>query len=149
MTPTIPNGEAPRNTHAATAEAPHQLRARTPQESLGLAVESGLLRACIQAGVVTVVLLAALTVGPYLWDRQFPPAAKSGPPAKAETATTPEPPTAPDPTPKKSPTPPAEASKSPNKSEIVGKLGENVAKPASPSVNPLDKKDDDILKEIK
>lgn len=98
------------------------------------------------ASVLVGVLFAALTVGPYLSNlaaKSQPAAAKPGEPPAAEKA---EPVAATEPAPKK-PVDPSKPLAGP-KSDIVGKLGENVAKPASPSTNPLDKKDDDILKDL-
>ena len=49
------------------------MRDRDPQELLGVDAQSGLVRATIQATIVSLLILAALTVGPYWWDKSTPP----------------------------------------------------------------------------
>ncbi len=164
MIPTIPNGEpqkgqssvARREPPVRTETAP-QPRTQSPQESLGLSARAGLVKASIQAGIGFVVLFAGLTVGPYFWEKSQ--ASTEAAPAPAEKSDTPpagQPPVAPAPS---SPDPAAPGklppagvtagAKVPGKGDIVDKLGENGTKVAPTKVNPLDKKDDDILKELK
>jgi hypothetical protein len=135
-------------------ETLRRLRNQTPAESLGLAAGSGLLKPFLQAAAASLILLALLTVVPYFVDPPKSAEAKGPPPIPERQ----EP--APSETPKdqqpskpgpegtaKTPTP---ASPKGNKGDdILNKLGENGTKTASPKVNPLDKKDDDLLKDIK
>lgn len=132
MTPASPNG---RLTTALTPDA------------------GGLLKASLQAGAGFVVLFAGLTFGPYFWDKSQ--AASKADPKPAEKAepkpAEPQPPTAPTPSPAdpSAKTGAPVVGKPPGKDDIVSKLGENGTKTAPAKVNPLDKKDDDLLKDIK
>lgn len=131
-------------------------RTHSPQESLGLSTRSGLFKASVQAGVGFVVLFAGLTVGPYFWEKSQAgakasspaPAEKAGPPAAGQPAVAPAPST-PDTGGKLPAGSPTAGGKVPGKGDIVDKLGENGTKTAPAKVNPLDKKDDDILKDFK
>jgi hypothetical protein len=149
MTPASPNG---RLSNVSTAEAP----VRGTPAALPADAGGGLLKASLQAAAGFAVLFAGLTLGPYFWDKSqaatkgepAAPAAK-GEPKPAE----PQPPTAPSPSPA---APDAKGAagapvvgKPPAKGDIVDKLGENATKTAPTKVNPLDKKDDDLLKDIK
>ena len=160
MTPTLPNG-TPQTGHlpAAHAEPAPLQPAPSPKEALGVSPTSGLLKPSIQAGVGFAVLLAGLTFGPYFWEKSH--AATNAPPAPAGKTDAPaagQPPTAPAPSPA-TPDPntaskvPAAGSpaagKPPAKGDILDKLGESGTKTAPAKVNPLDKKEDDILKDIK
>ena len=49
------------------------MRDRDPQELLGVDAQSGLVRATIQATIISLLILAALTVGPYWWEKSTPP----------------------------------------------------------------------------
>jgi hypothetical protein len=135
-------------------ETLRRLRTQTPAESLGLPAGSGLMVPFLQAAVITLTLLALLTVVPYFVD----------PPKQAEAKNTPTPAEKQDPADApKAVEPPSKAGTEPvagklpaagpkapgNKSDILDKLGENATKTASPRINPLDKKDDDILKDLK
>ena len=130
-----------------------RLRNQTPAESLGLPAGSGLMKPFLQAGAATLILLALLTVVPYFVDPPKSAEAK-GPavPEKQEPAPTetpkdqgsPKP--GPDNTASKATTPGTKGNKA---DELLNKLGETGTKTASPKVNPLDKKDDDLLKDIK
>lgn len=110
-----------------------------------------MLKASLQAAVGFAVLFAGLTVGPYFWDKSQASANpkkapdEKAPPAASQPTPTVPPPASPDPNLKAGST----ASKLPGKDDIVSKLGENGTKTAPAKVNPLDKKDDDILKDIK
>ena len=153
MMPTLPNG-APQNGQLSTATA--QPPAPTPKEALDAAPGSGLFKACVQAGVGFAALLAALTFGPYYWDKSHAstnaaPATKEktdAPPANQPPVAPAPSPAAPDPNAKGAPGSPV-VGKPPGKGDILDKLGESGTKTAPPKVNPLDKKDDDILKDIK
>lgn len=125
----------------------------SPNDALGLSAPTGLIKASIQAGVVFAVLLAALTVGPYYWDKSqantkaTPDATDKGDKPAAPVPQAP-PPSVPDP---KGPNPVAggPGPKPPGKGDLLDKLGETGTKGAPTKTNPLDKKDDDLLKDIK
>jgi len=142
---------------ADRAESLRGLHARNPQESLGLPEQSALPRACLQAGLIIVGLMAVLTAGDYLLKKQFPAESKAAP-KPAEAAATDTAPPAPNPAnlPASSPSAnkpadvPADTAKSPQpkKKDILDHLGESGSKKAG-SGNPLDKKEDDLLKDLK
>lgn len=126
-----------------------RMRNQTPAESLGLPAGNGLMKPFLQATAACLILLVLLTVVPYFVD---PPKSEAkGPPPIPERNEPAE-------TPKDQP--PAKASPEANskvstpntkgnKGDILDKLGENGTKTVSPKVNPLDKKDDDLLKDLK
>ncbi|WP_020475128.1 hypothetical protein [Zavarzinella formosa] len=167
MKPNLVNGDTsggePAGLRSSPAVSPdvsaalRVLRNRSPEESLGVNTKNSLLRASIQAGIVTGVLFAALTIVPYVLAKVFPPAPKEvkQTPAETETtapttapaSTTKE--TAPTQTAKKTPDGPAVPPKTAGKKDIMDVLGETGAKPSNPRVNPLDKKEDDLLKDLK
>jgi hypothetical protein len=153
MTPTPPNGE-PQNGQLAPARVEAPPHAHSPQESLGLTASNGLFKASIQAGIGFALLLAGLTFGPYFWDKSQGAAKANAPaPAKSDSPAVSQPPPAPPPSapePKAPSGAPTAVGKPPGKSgDILDKLGESGTKTAPAKVNPLDKKDDDILKDIK
>ena len=147
MIPTLPNGEPQKGPTAAARTTP------SPRESLGRSTRSGLFKASVQAGIGFVVLFAGMTFGPYFWEKSQAgakatgpaPAEKTGTPAAGQPAAVAPAPATPDASGKL----PAAGGKVPGKGDIVDKLGENGTKAAPAKVNPLDKKDDDILKDIK
>lgn len=155
MMPTLPNG-APQNGQLSPAVAEPPAPAATPKEALDAAPASGLFKACVQAGIGFAALLAALTFGPYYWDKSHAstnaapaPKEKGDAPQAGQPPVAPAPsPVTPDPNTKGAPGSPV-AGKPPGKGDILDKLGESGTKNAPPKVNPLDKKDDDILKDIK
>lgn len=126
-----------------------RLRAMGPQESLGVNDEGGLLMPVLQASVVTLVILAALTVIPYFL--QSPPAPKPTKPEVTENAEV-----APPPRPvdkdkeavakKNNDAAPVVDKTPPAKKDIIDNLGENKSKKADPKVNPFENKDIDLLK---
>jgi hypothetical protein len=135
------------------AETLPQLPKRSVQESLGLPPGTGLFIPFTVATVGIMLLLIVLTVIPYVTDSgrttpENPPTPvaneKQEQPAPAPAATTPATTNVaiPDPSSKVNP-------KITVKSDFPDKLGESGTKTAKPNVNPLDKKDDDLLKEIK
>lgn len=147
MTPTSPNGR-PQTAPRADAPAPP-----SPARALDPSAGGGLLKASVQAAIGFAVLFAGLTVGPYFWDKsqananpKKAPGEKASPAAAAQPA--PAAPASPEPN-SKLPAGAPVAGKPPAKDDIVSKLGENGTKTAPSKVNPLDKKDDDILKDIK
>ncbi|HEX3151820.1 MAG TPA: hypothetical protein VHR66_27355 [Gemmataceae bacterium] len=151
MKPTLANGEPLNGQTAVPAnvlDTLRHLRARSPQESLGLQSDRGLLKAFVLAAIGTGVVFVALTVVPYLIHKakpadQQPTASGGNEPAPAATT---------------SPTPPGDQTAKapaadPSKPKAKGKdlpdvLGESGVKTGSPKVNPLDKKEDDIFKEL-
>ena len=164
MTPEYNNGVAasaePTRTAGGTApqaiaESLRQRHKQTAQESLGIPPGTGLFLPFIVASVAMLFLLGLLTAFPYALARLEPPAAqeeKQSPAANDKM----ESPATGQPTPS-TPTAPSYSSsevKQPTgkvavKGDIIEKLGENEKKTAKPNVNPLDKKDDDLLKDIK
>ncbi len=166
MTPNNSNGQTPRAESAVPPTGPsdalRRIGTRSPQEALGLPAGTGLFKPFLVATVLTAVAFAALTVGPYYWEKSHPPAGKEGSPAAGNTPESPAP-TAPSPSvapqpsspengSPKSPSPPSgtpDLGKSAGKDDILGKLGESGTKVVPARVNPLDKKDDDLLKDIK
>lgn len=127
------------------------LRGKDPHEILGAITQSGLVRATVQATIGTLIVIVLFTVGPYLVAKQFPPTAKAAP-APTPASTTPTPAAAaasPAAGPNTDPaTPSSSSSPAANATTVLNKLGENETKKASPKVNPLDKKDDDLLKDL-
>jgi hypothetical protein len=130
-----------------------QLPKKSAQESLGLPPGAGLFMPFIAATAGMMLLLILLTAIPYAMDKgrtptenTSTPAANEKPEQSAPTQATTTPaassPTTPDVSSKTNP-------KISVKSDFPDKLGENASKTAKPNVNPLDKKDDDLLKEIK
>lgn len=149
MTNNSSNGSMPHTPRTAAPDSPvinetlRRLRNQSPAESLGLPAGNGLLRPFIQASIGGAILLVLLTVIPYFVDPPKAAEAKVLPPAEQKQEPTE--------TPKSQPEPktPVNAKGPSGKSDILDKLGENATKTASPKINPLDKKDDDILKDIK
>lgn len=128
-----------------------RFRGRAPSEMLGLPRQSGLLGAFAIASVCTLVLFVVLTLVPYLMAKQDAApqapadaaqaeAPKADPTPKQPKPATPAPATAKADTPAPVPAPTAKGP------DISKTLGESDVKTASPKVNPLDKKDDDLLK---
>lgn len=148
MIPTIPNSE-PQNGKPAPAPRP-ETPTHVAKEALGQTAPSGLLKASVQAGIGFAVLFAGLTFGPYYWQKSQASTKAAPEPAEKQT-TTPAPvavappPSTPNP---KGPQPPVPG-KPAGKDDILNKLGENGTKTAPGKSNPLDKKDDDLLKDIK
>lgn len=132
-------------------ESLRRFRQQTPTEALGLGADVSLFRSCVHAGLITLVLFAIFTAGPYFWGKSKPapeaaPAAAPTPETPAPTPSTPPPGQVPnDPVAAKAPpTGPAPA----GKADLLDKLGESGTKSANPKVNPLDRKDDDLLKDL-
>ena len=124
-----------------------RLRNQSPAESLGLPAGNGLMKPFLQAAAATAILFVLLTVIPYFVDTPKPVEAKGTPPTveKQEPAEAPKPP----PTATAGPEAKAPTLSPKGKADVLDKLGENGTKTAPAKVNPLDKKDDDILKDIK
>lgn len=161
MNPHTSNGDAPQGqfatarTNAAASvgelnEFLGRLRGKNPHEILGEITKSGLIKATIQATVATIVVVAVFTVGPYVAAKQFPATTKpDATPSTESKAATPSTSSAPTPTPgDASPAATPSPSTTVNPNDVLTKLGENDTKKSSPKVNPLDKKDDDLLKDL-
>jgi len=159
MIPNSPNGEAtkstsvnPRNSAGFTnaADSLRHIRSQTPEESLGLTSEGSLLKPFLLATAIAVIMLAAFTAIPYFLAKQSDPTPKQVQPAPEVPEAAPAAPVQNDPSkpPVVSPTVPGKST-TPKSKDILDVLGESGTKKANPKVNPLDKKDDDILKEIK
>ena len=161
MIPNSPNGEAtkstsvnPRNSAGFTnaADSLRHIRSQTPEESLGLTSEGSLLKPFLLATAIAVIMLAAFTAIPYFLAKQAdttPKQVQAAPevPEPAAAAPVPNDPSKP-PAATTATSVPGKTS-TPKSKDILDVLGESGTKKANPSVNPLDKKDDDILKEIK
>lgn len=153
MTADHPNGVATKGEHnpAALSQTLQQLPKKSAQESLGLPEGNGLMMPFTVATLATLFLLLLLTLVPYLLNKSNPPAEKPAPPANTDKdAPTPSQPASTPASP--SPTPDASSKINPRpegKGDILNKLKETGTKTEKPSVNPLDKKDDDLLKDIK
>ena len=162
MTPNRVNGEVPKgqsatqpSTGAVIADALRTMRNRSPEESLGLNGESGLMTSSLIAFGGIFLILLALTLVPYLLDKSFssPPKQPNPTPADGTEVIVPSPATtaeSPSSNPGAVAKNPSDTSKSPSKKkDFPDHLGENGVKNANPKTNPLDKKDDDLLKDIK
>jgi hypothetical protein len=131
----------------------NQLSGRSPQEALGVIAASDLVRATVLATVITVVGIAAFTVGPYFWNKaQSPKESPVAAPAAAPASTAkPAPTTVAGPAGSLPPggLPPAglpPAGSAP--ADPLSRLGVNETKPADPKSNPLENSKDDLLKDI-
>ncbi len=150
MTPTIPNGEPQNGQLKASTRPRPETPTHSAKESLGQSAPSGLLKASLQAGIGFAIVFAGLTFGPYYWEKSqastkaSPEPAEKGAPAPPPVAVAP-PPSTPNP---KGPQPPTPG-KPAGKDDILNKLGENGTKTAPGKTNPLDKSNDDLLKDIK
>lgn len=159
MIPNSPNGEAPKSTVASSrsagfnnmADSLRHMRNQTPEESLGLSSSGSLLKPFLLATIVAVVLLGVLTAVPYFLNRKTEATPKEAQPAPETPGAAPAAPVQNDPNGNSPPPTPNVPAKTPGpkSKDILDVLGESGTKKANPKVNPLDKKDDDILKEIK
>jgi hypothetical protein len=155
MKPNLVNGEPSKGTATASArsnvaDAVRMLSARSPQESLGLD-QSGLLRAFLQATVGCLVVFAALTLGPYFYERAFPTPAKAAKQAPAEEAEAKVPPPAATPPGPNANAKKQDTAKEPDKTltkkDLPGLLKETGTKTGTPKLaDPFSSKIDDLLK---
>jgi hypothetical protein len=123
-----------------------------PQELLGAGARTSLGMAMIQATAVVVLFLVGFTVGPYLLST---PAgdnrAKPEPVPQEEAKVEPKEPAKTKPTAPAAPVDPktaVTAKDPPVSKDALNKLGVNETKKADPSLNPLDKGNDDLLKDL-
>src|SRR5690348_1886174 len=68
----LPGHSSPRREHSSADDLNHLLQevgTSNPQDLLGAGAKTSLGVAMIQATVATVLLMAVLTVGPYLWSK--------------------------------------------------------------------------------
>jgi len=143
MVPNMVNGEASKSATARSesvgvADAVRKLRSRSPQESLGLSDSSGLLKPFLQATVITVLVLGALTAGPYLYEQAYPTPKpeKKGQPSQSDQATKPvDKPE--DQNPKKTAELPKEKSKDIPPDFAKKQLGEGGVKKGEPNIDDL------------
>jgi predicted flap endonuclease-1-like 5' DNA nuclease len=143
-------------TAAELREFVREFRGRSPQEMLGLVAGSNLVQATILATVITVIFMAAFTVGPYFYKKANPVAAK---PAKAPAAAAP----APAPTASATAAAPVAATTAataaaplpvatgtgPATPDVLNTLGIGETKVSDPKKNPLEAGGDDLLKDLK
>jgi hypothetical protein len=143
-----------------------QLRGRSPQEMLGMIAGSDLVRATTLATVITVVFMAAFTVGPYLLNKREKEKAAAvpvvAPTAPAPNAVAPAPQsTAPSSAAVAGPAgsapggavppgglPPAGRPGASGPRDPLAPSGVNETKTADPNKNPLENRTDDLLKDI-
>lgn len=157
MTPTVANGQPKKGSKTEPAVAGGQaFRAPTLRDAFGPSDHGSLLGASLMAAGGFAVLLAVLTFGPFLFTKAQPAANAAPTPAEkpesppAAQAVAPAPKSPADNSPKAPAAGTSVAGKQPaKKDDILDKLGESGTKTAPAKVNPLDKKDDDILKDIK
>lgn len=138
------------------------MQERNPEELLGVDAKAGLMRATIQATIISVAILVACTLVPYWFPGLFSRTATPSKPAeqarddkpadKSETkeapvATKSEPAKTATPEPTKTATDTSKTKQTVSK-EAIDKLGVNDTKAASPKVNPLEKSADDLLKDL-
>jgi len=145
-----------------------QFSGKKPQEMLGLVAGSSLVQGTILASIITVVFMAAFTVGPYVWKRMSPPVAKASTklvPAAAAPAPAATPAAA---TPGATPATAAAAGTAPAAAPgtasavpptappgavppdpVLDRLGIGETKTADPNKNPLEAGADDLLKDLK
>ncbi len=122
------------------------LKARNPQEVIGIVSTSLLVQSLLISCVATVVLMAAFTVGPYMiYGPNKPPTPGGKPGATALAAPTPnanqtaaDGSSTPD---SKGPSTPG----APDAAKAAKAMGLDETKPADPKKNPLDKPDLDKL----
>lgn len=158
------NGSA---TAAELREFMGQLRGKRPQEVMGTLANSSLMQCTTLATIVTIVMMAVFTVGPYVWNKiasTTTVAAKSAPtPPKAENPAAPaaavKSETAASAPSAVSRTDTAKTSAQPiadplepsaaNKQKALEKLGIGETKASDPKKNPLENSADDLLKDLK
>jgi hypothetical protein len=129
-----------------------QMKGKSPQEVLGLVAESGLARSILLATLLFVVLLVALTVGPYLLAQSG--ADESAPVADQATASEVNAATPAEPEPAKQPGEGASAAVDPSAAEAgappdadraIDAMGIGETRVADPDDNPLENKIDGLL----
>jgi hypothetical protein len=143
-------------TAAEVREFVAQMKGRSPHDVLGMVAQSSLMHGVVVATVATLVLVAVFTVGPYLLAEPVHAKAKK-PHAAAADAKADSPDMVSD---KKGNTKADVPSASTSADQPAGndpqvskatleKLGVDEVKQSDSSSNPLDRKDDDLLKELK
>lgn len=121
-----------------------RMRGKSPQEVLGAVAQSNLIHGVIVATIGTALVTAVFTVGPYLL-RDKSPGEKPAPAATAETKPAEQPATAAT----KVPAPSASPDETAPDKKILEKLEMDEVKVSDPAANPLENKDDDLLKELR
>lgn len=118
-----------------------QLRGRSPQEMLGIVAGSSLIQSTIVASIITVVFMAAFTVGPYYWKKMNPKPVVAAPKAAAAPPATPA--AAPAGAAGAAAPPAAGTGGAPNSAMMTEPVrGGSEIKAGDPGLNPLDAKDD-------
>ncbi len=112
------------------------LKGKSPQEVLGAVANSGLAQGVVLSSLITLIVMAVFTIGPYFWYEkpkpvQKEPVAAAQPVAPVATTASPA---------EKSRA--ATQSAAANAQQTLEKLGETETKTADPKVNPLDNLDD-------
>jgi len=119
-----------------------ELRGRSPQEVLGLVAQSSLMHGVAVSTLLCLALMAAFTAGPYAWNKSSPPPKKAAAvAAPAVNAASEEPPSE-----AKSPGKPGSGEKPLIDPKVAKQLGVDEVKQSDPGSNPLESKDDDLLK---
>ena len=139
---------------AELREFVREFRGRSPQEMLGLVAGSNLVQATILATVITIIFMAAFTVGPYFYNKANPVAAK---PAKAPAAAAPAPtasataaaPVAATTAATAAAPLPVATGTGPDTPDVLNTLGIGETKVSDPKKNPLEAGGDDLLKDLK
>jgi hypothetical protein len=121
------------------------LRGKNPHEVMGVVAQSSLAQGIFQATVGTIVLMAALTAGPYFMGEAAHHAKPATPPAneQASAAATAEEPAA-GPSTAAVPGAPEGTSK-----KALERMGVDEVKQSDPGKNPLDSKVDDLFDAVK
>lgn len=119
------------------------LKARNPQEVIGVVSTNLLIQSLVLSCILTVLILAVFTVGPYL---AYGPGTAAAPkrPAAAPAAS-PTTPARPDETQRATAAATPESPATPDVGRAAKALGIDETKPAEPGKNPLDKPDLDKL----
>lgn len=130
-----------------------KMKGRSPQEVMGLVAGSGLFRATFHATILTVLFIAAFTVGPYFYygpvkarETAAKPADKQAAPATTDTAKKPDSPATPA-APEATAT--AAATSKTDAEKAAKALGIDETKPADAKTNPLEKNLDNLLDNLK
>ena len=121
------------------------LKARNPQEVIGIVKASLLIQSLVMSCIATAAILVVFTVGPYLIYGPNKPAKSGAKPALAATASD-SGKSAPDPAAASTATVTGSTpSGAPDAAKAVKAMGLDETKPADPKKNPLDKPDLDKL----
>ena len=115
------------------------LKGKSPQEVLGAVANSGLAQGVVLSSLITLIVMAVFTIGPYFWYEKPKPVQKEPVAAAQPVAAVAPVATAASPADKSQATAKSAAA---NAQQTLEKLGETETKTADPKVNPLDNLDD-------